>query len=76
MFRRPTLPIAAALTLSLAATAAYADTPDCGLRTNCGLTRALHLLYVAASVLGIIFVIVLAAAFYLYRKNKRRDLLR
>ena len=76
MFRRPKLPFAAGLAFCLATAAAHADTPDCGLRTNCGLTRTLHILYVAAGVLGVIFAIVLAAAFYLYRKNKRTDLLR
>jgi hypothetical protein len=76
MFRRPKLPLAAGLAFCLASAAAHADSPDCGLRTNCGLTRALHILYVAAGVLGVIFAIVLAAAFYLYRRNKRTDLLR
>ena len=76
MFRRLKLPIAAGLTLCMATTAAYADTPNCGLRTNCGLTRALHILYVAAGVLGVILGIVLAVALYVYRKNKRSDLLR
>ncbi len=76
MFRRPQLQLAAGLTFCLATAVAHADSPDCGLRTNCGLTRTLHILYVAAGVLGVIFAIVLAAAFYLYRKNKRADLLR
>ncbi len=72
MIRRPLLPAA----LCLATTAAYADTPNCGLTTQCGLTRALHILYTAATVLGVLLIIVLAAAIYLYRKNKRTDLLR
>ena len=76
MFHRLHLPIAAGLAFCLATAAAHADTPNCGLRTNCGLTRTLHILYVAAGVLGVILVIVLAAALYLYRKNKRTDLLR
>jgi hypothetical protein len=76
MFRRLHLPVAAGFTFCLATAVAHADTPNCGLRTNCGLTRVLHILYVAAGVLGVILVIVLAAAFYLYRKNKRSDLLR
>jgi hypothetical protein len=76
MMRRPTLPIATALAFWLAAAAAYADNPNCGLMTNCGLNRALHVLYGMATVLTIIFIIVLGAAIYLYQKNKRSNFLR
>jgi hypothetical protein len=76
MFRRPQLPIAAGLSLCLATTAAYAQSPNCGMMTNCGLKRTLHMLYAAATVLTLIFAIVLGAAIYLYQKNKRSNLFR
>ena len=52
---------------------ALADTPDCGLNTSCGLHRALHLLYAAATVLTIVLAVVLVLAIYFYRKNKRSE---
>jgi len=67
--------IAAALAASAHA-ATFADSPNCGIYSQCGLHRILHFLYGSAVVLGIIFVIVLAAAAYFYYKNKRSELTR
>jgi uncharacterized membrane protein len=64
---------ASALTASAHATSST-DSPDCGIRSACGLHRLLYFLYGASVVLGIIFVIVLAAAAYFYFKNKRSEL--
>ena len=52
---------------------AFADTPNCGLNTGCGLHRALHLLYAAVTVLTIVLAVVLVLAIYFYRKNKRSE---
>ena len=77
MPRRLSSSIALCTTAALAASAhaaTFADPPDCGIRSSCGLHRLLYFLYGAAIVLGIIFVIVLAAAAYFYYKNKRSEL--
>ena len=76
MMRRAALPITTALAFWLTAAAAHAQSSNCGLMTSCGLNRALHVLYAMATVLTIIFIIVLAAAIYLYQKNKRSNFLR
>jgi hypothetical protein len=67
-----TLP-AFATFVSAAPALALADTPDCSLNTSCGLHRALHLLYAAATVLTIVLAVVLILAVYFYRKNKRSE---
>ncbi len=53
---------------------ALSDSPsDCGITTQCGLDRTLHVLYGAAGFLIIVLLIVLAIALYIYRKNKASE---
>ena len=76
MLRRLAPLIAFCFALAPAASAhaaTFADPQDCGLYTSCGLHRTLHLLYGAVTFLTIVLVIVLAAAAYVYRKNKRSE---
>jgi hypothetical protein len=46
---------------------------NCGIVTQCGLDRALHVLYGAAGFLIVILLIVLTIALYFYRKNKTSE---
>jgi hypothetical protein len=46
---------------------------NCGITTQCGLDRALQVLYGAAGLLMIILLVVLAIALYFYRKNKTSE---
>ena len=64
----------AAVLTTAAYAATFADSPDCGIRSQCGLQRILHFVYGSAVLLAIIFAIVLGAAAYFYFKNKRSEL--
>jgi hypothetical protein len=46
---------------------------SCGLTTQCGLTRALNVLYGAATFLTLVLITVLGVAIYFYRRNKRSE---
>ena len=46
---------------------------DCGITSQCGLHRILHLLYAAATVLSIALAVAIVMAIYFYRRNKRSE---